>query len=252
MAEVFYGGDTTKKTCGASYPPCDERCALILPAMLGLNIVYRDDAVIVVNKPAGLLSVPGRGAEKQDCIASRVRRLFPRCIAQPAVHRLDMETSGLMVLAFTAESHRRLSRQFECGLVKKTYIAVLDGEILEQSGRMELYFRLDVENRPHQIWDAAHGKKALTDWQNLGSETYAAPDGARRRVTRLLFTPLTGRTHQLRLASADKHGLGIPIIGDSLYGTRAEGERLLLHARTLEFQHPLTGRQMRFEAGEEF
>lgn len=252
MAEVFYGGGTAHKICGKSYPPCDERCALILPAMLGLNIVYRDKDIIVVNKPAGLLSVPGRGEDKQDCIVNRVRRLFPHCIAQPAVHRLDMETSGLMLLAFTAEAHRRLSRQFEEGLVKKTYIALLDGEILEKSGRMELYFRLDIENRPHQIWDAEHGKKALTEWQNLGTEAYIAPDGSARRVTRVLFTPLTGRTHQLRLVSADKHGFGIPIIGDSLYGTRADGERLMLHAKTLEFTHPITGQRMRFELVDEF
>ncbi|MGP1511428.1 MAG: RluA family pseudouridine synthase, partial [Treponema sp.] len=102
------------------------------------------------------------------------------------------------------------------------------------------------------IWDAAHGKKAVTEWQNLGIETYNAPDGAARRVTRVLFTPLTGRTHQLRLASADKHGFGIPIIGDSLYGTRADGERLMLQAKTLEFTHPITGRRMMFGLTDEF
>ena len=115
-----------------------------------------------------------------------------------------------------------------------------------------MYFRLDIENRPHQIWDAAHGKKALTEWQNLGTEAYTAPDGSARCVTRVLFIPLTGRTHQLRLASADKHGFGIPIIGDSLYGTRAVGERLMLQAKTLEFTHPITGQRMMFELADEF
>ncbi|MFC2330766.1 MAG: RluA family pseudouridine synthase [Treponema sp.] len=252
MAEVFYGGNTVNKICGKSYPPCDERCALILPAMLGLSVIYRDESIIVINKPAGLLSVPGRGEDKQDCIVNRVRRLFPTCIAQPAVHRLDMETSGLMVLAFNTEAHRRLSRQFEQGLVKKTYTALLDGKISEKSARMELYFRLDIENRPHQIWDEINGKKAVTEWQNLGEEMYVSPEGTSRCVTRLLFTPLTGRTHQLRLASADKHGFGIPIIGDSLYGTRTAGERLMLHAKTLEFAHPMTERKMTFETTDEF
>ncbi len=252
MAEVFYGSPTAQKQSNAVYAPCNERCALILPQMLGLRIVYRDESIIVVDKQSGILSVPGRGPDKQDCIVNRVRRLFPSCIAQPAVHRLDMETSGLMALAFTADAHRNLSQQFENGLVEKQYVALLNGVISGSGGKMELYFRLDVENRPHQIWDAAHGKKAITEWKNAGTETYTAPDGRCKNVSRILFTPHTGRTHQLRLASADQHGLGVPIIGDSLYGSCAPGERLMLHAKGLSFTHPATGERMRFELPEEF
>ncbi len=128
---------------------------------------------------------------------------------------------------------------------------------------MELYFRLDVENRPHQIWDSVNGKKAITRWRILNLEKYCPPaaglsagvaskdstgpsQGRKRTVTRVEFTPLTGRTHQLRLASADSHGFGIPIIGDTLYGKCESGERLLLHASFLSFAHPVTGKKMEF------
>ena len=112
---------------------------------------------------------------------------------------------------------------------------------------MELYFRLDVENRPHQIWDEENGKKAVTEWEILGVERYNAPDGTTRNVTRVLFRPKTGRTHQLRLASADPHGFGFPIIGDTLYGKCADGERLMLHAQKITFPHPATGEIMQIE-----
>lgn len=277
----------SQKIYGHSYAPCDERCGIVLPAMLELEIIYRDDDIIVVNKPSGVLSVPGIGAEKQDCIASRVRRLFPHCIAQPTVHRLDMETSGLMVLAFNADAHRNLSIQFQNSQVQKKYTALLDGSLAEATGEcapppdqthgiMTLYFILDVDNRPNQIWDAVHGKKSITEWERLGFEWYAPPadrianqknDAAakivNRKVTRVLFTPHTGRTHQLRLASADSHGFGIPIVGDSLYNKRYshlyEGkgaltpeqsllrpERLCLHANYLSFTHPTTNERMEF------
>lgn len=247
---------TDKQNCGKLYPPCDTRCALILPEMLGLNILYRDEDICLVNKQSGLLSVPGRGPEKQDCIESRLKRLFPQTIAQPAVHRLDMETSGLMLLAFTKEAHREMNRQFEAGLVKKEYVALLDGILSKKGiashGQMELYFRLDVENRPHQIWDDVYGKKAVTEWQILDVEKYHSPDGQLKNVTRVLFMPHTGRTHQLRLASADSHGFSTPIIGDSLYGKCLEGERLMLHAKKISFLHPRTGQRMEFTCDEDF
>ena len=231
--------------------PCDARCGIILPSMLGLHILYRDEEIIVVNKQSGVLSVPGRGPEKQDCVVNRVKRLFPQCLAQPSVHRLDMETSGVMVLAFTKESHKNLSRQFETGGVKKEYIALLDGILpergVEKTGVMELYFRLDVENRPHQIWDRENGKKSVTEWELLDVEKYRSPSGGIRPVTRVLFKPRTGRTHQLRLASSDPHGFGVPIVGDTLYGSCESGERLMLHARIIEFIHPKTGETMIFE-----
>ena len=231
-------------------PPCDARCAIVLPEMLTLSIVYRDRDIIVVDKQPGLLSVPGRGPCKQDCVVSRVRRLFPGCIEQPAVHRLDMETSGLMVLAFSKEAHRALSRQFEERLVQKEYVALLDGNLpargVAKSGVLELYFRLDLENRPRQIWDRERGKKAVTEWSVVGVERHGLPGGSARNVTRVLFVPKTGRTHQLRLASSDGHGFGVPIVGDTLYGTCAEGGRLMLHARKLSFLHPVTGERMEF------
>ncbi len=294
LAEFYYGESSLsgEKQHKQFYEPCDEKCGPLLPVMLGIKILYQDEAIVVVEKPSGLLSVPGRGAEKQDCVVNRVKFLFggdigwcdqPKkepsvsgadstgdntnrdtaircihCIEQPSVHRLDMETSGILVLALTDEAHRNLSRQFEEGTVKKQYEAVLDGipECIRQgttSGRLELPFRLDVENRPRQIYDETNGKIGITEWEFLRYEK-----GGR---VRLLFTPRTGRTHQLRLHSADAHGLGVPIVGDTLYGTSAEkngaksttspsanfgSERLMLHARMLEFTHPMTGERMNF------
>lgn len=256
MCEVFYGKANEKKQPGVKYSPCDERCGLILPEMLGLKILYRDTDIIVVNKQSGILSVPGRGPEKQDCIVNRVKRLFPECIPQPSVHRLDMETSGLMVLAFTKDAHRKLSRQFEEGLVEKKYIALLDGILAKKgiphAGTKELYFRLDVEKRPHQIWDSVYGKKAVTEWKIIDVEKYLSPLKNKKNVTRILFIPHTGRTHQLRLASADSHGFGIPIIGDTLYGICEPGERLMLHSCYIKFVHPSTGKVMEFNCESDF
>ncbi|MBO5608674.1 MAG: RluA family pseudouridine synthase [Treponema sp.] len=237
-------------------PPCEERCRIILPEMLGLEILYRDSQIAVINKQSGLLSIPGRTPDKKDCVTSRLKNLFPECIEQPSCHRLDMETSGLMVLAFTKEAHRNLSIQFENGNIGKEYEACLDG-ILSQKGisahgTMELYFRLDIENRPHQIWDAVYGKKSVTEWEIIRVEKYTAPDSSRRDVTRVRFIPRTGRTHQLRLASADSHGFGVPIVGDSLYGKCGKGERLLLHASRLSFDHPGSGKRMEFESASPF
>lgn len=256
MAEVYWGKETDSRVNGKSYPPCDERCGIILPAMLGLEILYRDESIVVVNKQSGVLSVPGRGPEKADSIASRLRHLFPDCIEQPSVHRLDMETSGILVLALTKEAHRTLSMQFERGGIEKQYVALLDGNLLERKipshGQSELYFRVDLDNRPHQMWDEVYGKKAVTEWNIIRVENYTAPDGTKSRATRVLFTPHTGRTHQLRLASADSHGFGVPIIGDTLYGTCSAGQRLLLHATKLSFTHPATGERMTFESCEPF
>ena len=239
-------------------PPCDERCGILLPAMLGLRILWRDSSICVVNKESGILSVPGRGEDKKDCVESRFRRLFGDSveIAQPAVHRLDMETSGIMILAFTKAAHRELNRQFEAKEIQKEYVALLDGVLARKGigheGQMELFFRLDPENRPHQIWDAENGKSAVTQWQVLDVERYHAPDGSTRNATRVLFKPHTGRTHQLRLASADCHGFGTAIIGDSLYGHCDEGERLMLHAQKITFTHPVTGERMTIDCPAEF
>lgn len=256
MAEVFFGKSTTNKKSLCMYPPCDERCALILPEMLGIRIIYRDHDIVVLDKQSGVLSVPGRGPEKQDCIVNRLKRLFPTCIAQPSVHRLDMETSGLLILAFTDEAHRALNRQFEMRQVHKEYVALLDGRLEDekQSGEVTLFFRVDIEHRPRQIWDEEYGKKAVTQWQKIDDEEFTFPDGSKKIVSRVRFFPLTGRTHQLRLAAADKRGLNIPIIGDSLYGRQPHlsAVRLMLHAETLEFTHPITGEKMHFNCRAEF
>lgn len=254
MTEFYWGKSNLRCKQGVFYPPCDEKCRLILPSILGLEILYRDDDIIVVNKPSGLLAVPGRGKDKQDCIVSRVRRLFPDTIEQPSVHRLDMDTSGLMVLAFTADAQRKLSMQFEQGKVNKKYIAVLDGALVKlggrncpDHGRFELKFRLDVDNRPHQIYDEEFGKLGITEWKRL--RIWKLYD---RDVTSIEFIPHTGRTHQLRLASSDPHGFGIPIVGDNLYGHQDEGQRLLLHSSYISFEHPTTGKRMEFTCEPDF
>ncbi len=241
---------------GEEKNPCDERCAILLPKMLGLKIIFRDDDICVIDKPSGLLSVPGRGEEKHDSAQTRLRRLFPQIPEKCAIHRLDMETSGIMILAMNLESLKKMQRQFENGEVKKEYVALLDGVLskmgIAKTGEMETFFRVDLENRPHQIWDSVHGKKAITRWEILGVQNYHAPNGEIRPATRVRFLPQTGRTHQLRTASADLHGFGVPIIGDSLYGKKDAGERLMLHAQKIEFLHPRTNQKIVFECTADF
>ena len=255
MDEVYYGRDTAHKINGTSYAPCDERCGYILPEILGLEILYCDKDIIVINKPSGLLSVPGKGEEKQDCAEARVRNFFPQAPKQCAVHRLDMETSGILVLALNTEAHRKLNEDFASGKVHKKYIALLDGVLRgKPEGRTELPFRLDVENRPHQIYDAKNGKLGITEWKKLGVEKLKFQD-QEKLVTRIEFSPLTGRTHQLRLAAScpcQLGGLGIPIDGDSLYGSCSKGQRLMLHAAEITFLHPTSGEKINIKSTPEF
>ena len=240
MAEFFYGGANpsgTRQPC-QFYPPCEEKCRPLLKEMLGLDILYLDQEIVVVNKPAGLLSVPGRGEDKQDCVVNRVKRLYPDCIDNPSVHRLDMDTSGILVLALTKESHRFLSMEFESRHVHKKYTALLDGILRSSGGALALPFRLDPDNRPYQVYDSVHGRMCITLWKRL-----SVYDGK----TLVEFTPLTGRTHQLRISSASPKGLGIPIVGDRLYGTRKEGQRLMLHAGYISFTHPWSKEKIEFK-----
>jgi len=197
--------------------------------MFETDIIYKDSSILVVNKPGGLLSVPGRGPDKQDCLVKRVRDLFPECILQPSVHRLDMDTSGLMVLALTAAAHKSLSFQFQNRTVKKQYLALVKGVVEKEQGEIRLPFRLDVANRPYQIYDPVHGKWGITLWEKKAVTNHQ---------TRILFTPITGRTHQLRTHASHPMGLGCPIVGDRLYGHGKPGDRLLLHASYLRFHHP--------------
>ncbi len=206
---------------------------------LDIKIVHEEVDFVVVEKPSGLLSVPGRGPENQHCVTSIVRTLFSGCIEQPSVHRLDMDTSGLLVLGLTKEVHRNLSIQFQDRKVSKRYVALLDGEIEEDGGTIELPFRLDIENRPYQIYDPVHGKVGLTHWEKIGHES---------GLTRVAFTPITGRTHQLRVHSAHELGLGTPIVGDPLYGTGTGPGQLKLHACYLSFSHPETGATLHFHS----
>ncbi|WPD21462.1 MAG: RluA family pseudouridine synthase [Candidatus Electrothrix scaldis] len=208
---------------------------------LPLQHIFADQHLVVVNKPSGLLAVPGRGPEKQDSVVSRLKKQFPEAIAQPAVHRLDMATSGLMVLALSTAAHRQLSQQFAQRQVEKIYIALLDGVVSKESGEIELRFRLDPANRPYQVYDPVQGKLGITHWRRLalcGSKE--APQ------TRIEFTPLTGRTHQLRLHAAHPLGLGCPIIGDSLYGSGNMGDPMFLHATRLSFTHPISNERLDF------
>jgi tRNA pseudouridine32 synthase / 23S rRNA pseudouridine746 synthase len=208
-----------------------------------ITLLHIDPVFVVVEKPGGLLSVPGRGPHNQDCVVKRIRSMFPVCIEQPAVHRLDMFTSGLMVLALTKSAHSNLSRQFQERLVNKSYIALLDGIVNRESGMITLSFRLDPENRPHQIYDPVHGKTGITIWKKIDLQ---------EGKTRVEFTPLTGRTHQLRLHAAHALGLGCPIIGDRLYGRGQEGETMMLHASSLSFLHPFTNKRLTFNSPASF
>ncbi len=255
LCEFFYGSGSYDHL--SFHTPCDFRCKPLLKHLLGLDIEYYDDCIIVVNKPSGLLSIEGRGPDKQDCIASRVKALYPNCISQPCVHRLDQATSGLLVLGLTQQAHDTLSRAFENRLPHKTYEALVYGRIEETEGIIEIPMRLDPDNRPHQVVDYEQGKKAITQWKRLSIENLFG-----QKVTRLELVPLTGRTHQLRVHCA--YGLGHPIVGDPLYGyENSEGanpeatfqdkpSRLMLQARKLTFNHPVTGKQMSFELPAEF
>jgi tRNA pseudouridine32 synthase/23S rRNA pseudouridine746 synthase len=205
--------------------------------MTELDIVHQEATFVVVNKPSGLLSVPGRGPDMQDCVVNRLKALFSECIEQPSVHRLDMDTSGLQVLALTKEAQRNLSIQFQKHQVEKTYIAILQGILDTDTGKIELAFRLDPENRPHQVYDPVLGKVGVTSWRKLG---------VKNGCTRVEFKPLTGRTHQLRLHAASEHGLGYPIVGDRLYGTGTGPGQLQLHAAYLSFAHPESGQRVEF------
>jgi len=204
-----------------------------------LETLYSDDQIVVVVKPGGLLAVPGRGPGKQDCVSSRLRAKFPEMIVQPAVHRLDMYTSGVMVYAITQAAHRNLSKQFERREVVKIYEAVVEGKVSGEHGKIVLPFRLNPEKRPLQIYDPEKGKTGITLWKKISGHS---------DTSRLEFTPLTGRTHQLRVHAAHEKGLGCPIVGDSLYGSGLDGDQMMLHAVALQFTHPATGELVNFSS----
>lgn len=255
MAEFWWGAPPSSggRRSGAFYPPCRSKCAPLLsfmlqglevsrpalpaPADLSLRVIHQDEWLVVVSKPAGLLSVPGRSPSDHDSVQSRLRALFPDAEGPLLVHRLDQDTSGLLVAALDPHTHRHLQRQFARREVSKQYVAWLASEVAGTSGEITLPLRVDLEDRPRQIHDPVHGKAALTRWRVLERR-----DGR----TRVELSPHTGRTHQLRVHAAHHQGLAAPIVGDRLYGHA--GERLLLHACRLEFVHPGTGQTVVFES----
>lgn len=210
------------------------------------TILYLDDELLVVNKPAGLLSVPARGADRQDCLEARVQALHPDALI---VHRLDAATSGLVLFARGLEMLRRMSLAFEQRVVGKQYVAVVHGHIAQQAGEIDLALREDADNRPRQIVDALRGRRALTRYQvleRLGSGADA--------TTRVALKPVTGRAHQLRVHLL---ALGHPIVGDPLYtppemATRSASTgafaRMHLHAARIAFIHPRTRVALQFDS----
>jgi tRNA pseudouridine32 synthase/23S rRNA pseudouridine746 synthase len=204
----------------------------------GLQVIYRDERLLVLDKPVGLLSVPGIGPEKRDCVASRAAVQFP---GARIVHRLDRDTSGVILLAMDAEAHRELSRQFHDREVTKTYIAIVAGRMDQDQGRIDMPMRKDMDSRnaPRQVIDFAEGRAAVTDWWVIERFTDR---------TRLRLAPLTGRSHQLRLHLKE---IGHPILGDDLYAPAAVlamSDRLLLHARALTVTHPTTAALITFDS----
>lgn len=231
---------------GAFYPACRVKCGPLIPFLLrGLEVApkrvfridgaepgelipaYEDERVVAFTKPAGLLSVPGTDAAVTDTVLARLRAKYPRATGPLLVHRLDQDTSGLLLAALDEEAYRFLQAQFIARQVHKRYIAWLEGSVLERRGTVRLPLRVDLEQRPRQLVDPEHGREAVTDWEVL-----ARQDGR----TRVALFPKSGRTHQLRVHAAHPMGMGAPIVGDRLYGR--EGGRLMLHAEELTFMHP--------------
>lgn len=319
MAE-FWWGDSPKNEIrhhGYYYPSCKGKCEPILQHMLQglevdenpllnpiheeeeLEIVFEDEWLLVINKPAGMLSVPGK-AEDRDSVYHRLKKKYPEATGPMIVHRLDMATSGLLLVAKTKEVHRDLQAQFANRSIKKRYVAVLDGVIIKteketkpiaekailiaketvstkktakaertgNTGRIELPLCLNPLDRPRQMVSSEHGKEAITEYQiiseseritseseNTFNESNRIDESERsinesRKYTRIVFYPLTGRTHQLRVHAAHPEGLGCPILGDELYGKKAD--RLYLHAEYIEFRHPIYGDIFRIQKKADF
>lgn len=255
LAELWWGApsSTGDRREGVFYAACRGKCLPILTHMLeGLSAdppplfgsaaidaaepmaVYEDEHVLVVNKPSGLLTVPGRSSALQDCVVSRLRVRYPEATGPLVVHRLDLDTSGLLLVAKDLATACALQRLFSLREVHKQYVARLDGTVVADHGHITLPLRVDIDDRPRNIHDPVHGKPAHTEWRVISRES---------GYTRVRLTPHTGRTHQLRVHAAHPQGLDAPIVGDRLYGRTAplDDERLQLHAERLEFVHPVTG-----------
>ena len=212
------------------------------PIHTSLYIFYEDEYLLIVNKPSGLLSVPGRGEDKQDCLISRVQEEFPDALI---VHRLDMSTSGLMVIARGKDNERKLSILFQQRKINKKYIAVIDGILSPQMGEVDLPLITDWPNRPKQKVDFESGKASQTQYKVINYNKT-------KNTSYIELTPITGRTHQLRV---HMQSIGHAILGDELYAKKdiiVKSSRLLLHASYLSFEHPVTGELVKFNSKVEF
>ncbi|MFN3953762.1 MAG: RluA family pseudouridine synthase [Pararhodobacter sp.] len=209
------------------------------PPASPLAILHADDDILAVDKPSGLLSVPGRGPERADCLINRLRAEFPSVLL---VHRLDLDTSGVIIFALTPQAQAHLGRQFEQRRTRKHYVALIAGHPAEKRGRIDLPLIVDWPNRPRQKVCHETGRAAQTDWRVLRTE------GTNARVR---LVPITGRSHQLRVHML---ALGHPILGDPLYGpqTTADWPRLMLHAEMLGLTHPTTGQRLELRASVPF
>ncbi|WP_282114348.1 RluA family pseudouridine synthase [Pseudoalteromonas arctica] len=259
MAEFWWGAapKSAIRQHKNYYPSCYSKCQPILGHMLkGLNvednpllinpaqgkdlsIVYKDDDLLVVNKPAEFLSVPGVNID--DSVYMRIKTQFPEASGPLIVHRLDMSTSGLLMIALNKRVHKALQKQFIERTIDKRYVALVNGNVAEDSGVIDLPLVLDFDDKPRQMVCYKHGKPSLTTWQVLERNN---------NITRLQLYPKTGRTHQLRVHCAHSLGLNMPIIGDTHYGQKAD--RLHLHAEYLAFTHPITLKRLEFEVAPDF
>ena len=259
MAEFWWGISPNSEVRKHKnfYPSCQSRCKPILNHMLKgiemdenlihktlsknqeLKIVFEDDDLIIVNKPPEFLSVPGK--EIKDSVYTRIKQKYPEATGPLIVHRLDMSTSGIIVLTKTKEANKILQAQFIKRTVKKRYVALLSGKLSKKQGVIKLPLRLDLDDRPRQLVDFINGKEAETNWNVISqNDTH----------TRVHFYPITGRTHQLRVHAAHKEGLNTPIKGDDLYGNKQD--RLYLHAEFIEFTHPTSRNKISFTVPADF
>jgi len=259
MAEFWWGGSPKSEIRKHQqfYAACLGKCEPILRHMLEgiklddnpllnnpaegktIDIVYQDDVMVIINKPAEFLSVPGKNIE--DSVYLRMKQSFPNATGPLIVHRLDMSTSGLMVIALNKDVHKKLQKQFINRTVKKRYVALLEGLLKQQEGLIDLPLRVDLDDRPRQLVCYEYGKAAKTKWQVIEQKN---------NQSKVYFYPITGRTHQLRVHSAHIKGLNTPIVGDDLYGKKSN--RLHLHAETLELTHPITRELMLFQIEADF
>lgn len=259
MAEFWWGAPhkSELKRHKSFYPSCTSRCKPLLEHMLEgieveqnpllineakelkIEIIFEDDYLLVINKPNSLLSVPG--VTIKDSVATRLKGLYPEATGPLVVHRLDQETSGLMLIAKTNKIYKQIQKQFIDRSIKKKYIAILEGLIEPKTGQLDLPLIGDFHNRPYQLVCNTRGKESITNYKVLSTN---------KENTRIEFEPITGRTHQLRVHSAHIRGLDSPIKGDTLYGQKSD--RLYLHASWISFRHPETNKSLEFNSAPNF